>query len=170
MQAPGITRRRRIQAQECAGSGAPARTLFIGIEGGSAEARVAASKTLAAAMRASNRFDQVSNGESDAWAGIGTWMFERRYLLSPAVTPEHFKPDGLREAIDETLSLLGTPAGNAIKPLLDSDPTGETQRIAETMIPETRIAVARMAPPCGLMVACMAGAANLGVDRVTSRR
>lgn len=116
-------------------SGAPARTLFIGIEGGSAEARAAASKTLAAAMRASNRFDQVSNGENDAWAGIGTWMFERRYLLSPAVTPERFTPAGLRDAIDETVSLLGTPAGNAIKPLLDSDPTGETQRIAETMIP-----------------------------------
>lgn len=116
-------------------SGAPARTLFIGIEGGKAEARAAASKTLAKAMRDSGRFDQVSNGENDAWAGIGTWMFERRYLLSPAVAPEHFSADGLRDAIADSLSLLGTPAGTAIKPLLDQDPTGEVQRIAESMIP-----------------------------------
>ena len=37
--------------------------------------------------------------------------------------------------IGETLSLLGTPAGNALKPLLERDPTGETQRIAESLIP-----------------------------------
>ncbi len=116
-------------------SGTPARTLMIGIDGGSAEQRAAASRTLAGAMRASGLFEQVNNGENDAWAGIGTWLFERRYLLSPASTPEHYRADGLREAIDETLSLLGTPAGNAIKPLLTTDPTGETQRIAEAMIP-----------------------------------
>jgi predicted exporter len=116
-------------------SGAPARTLFIGIAGGSADARVAASKQLAAAMRASGRFDQVSNGENDGWADIGRWMFERRYQLSPAVAPERFTAAGLRDAIGETLSLLGTPAGSAIKPLLEKDPTGEVQRIAESMIP-----------------------------------
>ncbi len=116
-------------------SGTPARTLFIGIEGGTAEARVAASKALAAAMRAGGRFDTVSNGENDAWADVGRWMFERRYLLSPAVTPEHFSAAGLREAIGDTLSLLGTPAGNAVKPLLAQDPTGEVQRIAEALIP-----------------------------------
>ena len=116
-------------------SGAPARTLFIGIEGGDAAQRVAASKQLAAKLREGGRFDQVSNGENDAWAGVGRWMVERRYLLSPAVTPERFTPAGLREGIDETLSLLGTPAGTALKPLLDQDPTGEVQRIAESMIP-----------------------------------
>ncbi|KPF50951.1 transporter [beta proteobacterium AAP121] len=116
-------------------SGAPARTLFIGIEGGDTAQRVAASKQLAAKMRAGGRFDQVSNGENDAWAGVGRWMVERRYLLSPAVTPERFTTEGLREGIAETLSLLGTPAGTALKPLLDQDPTGEVQRIAESMIP-----------------------------------
>ena len=49
-------------------SGAPARLLFIGIEGGDAPARVAASKQLAAALRASGLFEQVSNGDNDAWA------------------------------------------------------------------------------------------------------
>ena len=115
--------------------GAPARTLFIGIEGGSAAQRATASRQLAAALRASGHFEQVSNGENDAWAGVGTWMFERRYLLSPAVTPERFTAAGLREGIDDTLSMLGTPGGNALKGLLAQDPTGEVQRIAESMIP-----------------------------------
>lgn len=116
-------------------SGVPARTLFIGIEGADAPARSAASRQLAAALRSSGRFDQVSNGENDAWAGVGRWMVERRYLLSPAVTPERFTAEGLREGINETLSLLGTPAGTALQPLLEQDPTGEVQRIAESMIP-----------------------------------
>jgi predicted exporter len=116
-------------------SGVAARTLFIGIDGGSAEQRAAASRSLATALRASGRFEQVQNGEGDGFAAVGTWLFEHRYQLSPAVDAAHFTPGGLREAIDETLSLLGTPAGNAIKPLLERDPTGETQRIGESLIP-----------------------------------
>lgn len=147
-------------------SGVPARTLFIGIEGGDAQARSAASRQLAASLRRSGRFDQVSNGENDAWAGIGRWMVDRRYLLSPAVTPEHFTAAGLREGINETLSLLGTPAGTALKPLLEQDPTGEVQRIAESMIPvksprtEDGVWVSREAggtPPRAVMLAIIRG-------------
>lgn len=147
-------------------SGVPARTLFIGIEGADSEARAAASKQLAAALRSSARFDQVSNGENDAWVGVGRWMVERRYLLSPAVAPERFTADGLREGINETLSLLGTPAGTALKPLLEQDPTGEVQRIAESMIPvksprtDDGVWVSREAngtPPRAVMLAIIRG-------------
>ena len=117
-------------------SGVASRTLMAGIEGGvDAEQRAAVSRAMAAQMRASKLFEQVQNGDAGDWSAAGTWLFERRYQLSPAVTPEHFTAVGLRDAIDETLSLLGTPAGNAIKPLLERDPTGETQRIAEGLIP-----------------------------------
>lgn len=116
-------------------SGLPARTLMLGIDGGTPEQRGAASRALGQKLRASGLFEQVQNGDQSAWQDIGTWVFERRYLLSPAVTPERFTPAGLADAIDESLSLLGTPAGNALKPLLERDPTGETQRIAESMIP-----------------------------------
>jgi predicted exporter len=61
-------------------------------------------------------------------------VFEHRYLLSPAVDARRFSAEGLREAIDDTLSLLGTPAGTLVKPLLDRDPTGEAQRIAESAL------------------------------------
>ncbi len=118
-------------------SGTVARTLLIGIDGGDAAARAQASRGLAQAMRASGLFEQVNNGETDAWAATGTWLFDHRYLLSPAVNAAHFTPDGLKSAINETLSLLGTPLGNSLKPLLDRDPTGETQRIAEGLIPSS---------------------------------
>jgi predicted exporter len=118
-------------------SGAAARALFIGIEGGDATQRADASRTLAAALRASGLFEQVQNGAQDGWQATGEWLFAHRYLLSPAIVPGHFSAAGLRDAIGETLSLLGTPAGSAIKPLLERDPTGETQRIAETLIPSS---------------------------------
>jgi predicted exporter len=116
-------------------SGLVARTLLIGIEGGDGAARATASRQLAAAMRTSGRFEQVQNGETNDWASVGQWLFEQRYLLSPAVDAQRFTAAGLRDGIADSVSLLGTPAGQLIKPLLDRDPTGETQRIGEALIP-----------------------------------
>ena len=112
-------------------SGAPARTLLLAIEGGSAAQRGAVSLALADHLRRGGLFEQVQNGDRAAWAAVGEWVLRHRYVLSPAVDGARFSAEGLREAIDETLSLLGTPAGVALKPLLERDPTGETRRIAE---------------------------------------
>jgi predicted exporter len=117
-------------------SGVASRSLLIGIEGGAdAQQRANVSRALAKDLRASGLFEQVQNGERESWQAAGAWLVEHRYQLSPAVTPERFTVAGLRDAFDETLSLLGTPAGAAVKPLLARDPTGETQRFAETLIP-----------------------------------
>jgi predicted exporter len=116
-------------------SGVPARTLLIGIDGADAATRAQASRALGAALRGSGLFEQVQNGEAQGWAEVGTWLFEHRYQLSPAVDAQRFTAAGLREGVNDTLSLLGTPLGNAIKPLFERDPTGETQRIAEALIP-----------------------------------
>ena len=116
-------------------SGLPARTLLVAVEGGDAKARADASRALAKALRASGLFEQVQNGETDSFAAIGEFLVQNRYALSPAVNADRFTAAGLREGIADTLSLLGTPAGNAIKPLLERDPTGETVRIAETLLP-----------------------------------
>jgi predicted exporter len=115
-------------------SGVAARTLLIGIRGGDAAQRAAASRGLAERLRADAAFEQVLNGDFTAFAATGRWVFEHRYLLSPAVDARRFSAEGLREAIDDTLSLLGTPAGALVKPLLDRDPTGEAQRIAEIAV------------------------------------
>jgi predicted exporter len=148
-------------------SGLPSRTLLMGVTGGTEKTRAQASRELAQALRASGRFDQVNNGDQDGWAGFGSWLFDHRYAISPAVTPERFTADGLRQAIAEAVSLLGTPAGNALKPLINRDPSGEAQRIAESLIParspRTRegVWVGRTAERAVLMATIRAAGADL---------
>jgi predicted exporter len=118
-------------------SGLPARTLLVALDGGTPPERAEASRALATALRASGLFEQVQNGQSEGFELAGRFLFDHRYQLSPAVDAQRFTAAGLRDGIAETLSLLGTPAGGAIKPLLDRDPTGETARIAEALIPSS---------------------------------
>lgn len=155
-------------------SGIAARTLILGITGGDAPARAEASRRLGAALRKGGDFDQVNNGERVGWeadadgqGGAGEWLVQHRYHLSPAVTPERFSVAGLRDAVDETLSLLGTPAGALVKPLLARDPTGETQRIVEALIPSggprsvDGVWVSRTEPRAVLLLQTRASGADL---------
>ena len=154
-------------------SGATSRLLVIGIEGGAggdeaaAAARAVASRRLAAALRASGAFAAVHNGENAAWADAGRFLFEHRYAISPAVDAERFTAAGLREAIDATVSLLGTPAGSLLKPILFRDPTGETLRIAEALTParapriDHGVWVSRQAPRAVLVATTVANGADI---------
>ncbi len=116
-------------------TGVAARLVLIGIEGGTREARIDASKKLADALRQSHSFEAVHNGDNSQFEATGKFLFEHRYLLSPAVDADRFTPEGLRAGIDESTSLLGTPAGGMIKNVILRDPTGETVRMAEGMLP-----------------------------------
>ncbi|MEO8309638.1 MAG: MMPL family transporter [Caldimonas sp.] len=156
-------------------SGATSRLFVIGIEGGApgagddaaAAARAEASRTLAAALRASGAFAAIHNGENAAWADAGRFLFEHRYALSPAVDSQRFSAAGLRDAIDATVSLLGTPAGSLLKPILFRDPTGETLRIAETLTParapkiDRGVWVSRSAPRAVLIATTAADGADI---------
>ena len=116
-------------------NGIAARLVLFGIEGGTAAQRGAASLKYAKALRASGVFDAVHNGDNSGFEATGQFLFAHRYLLSPAVDAQRFSVDGLRAAIDDTTALLGTPAGATIKPIILRDPTGETVRMAESMLP-----------------------------------
>ena len=116
-------------------TGIGARLVLIGIEGGTPEARSGASRQLAQALRQSGLFEAVHNGDNAQFEATGKFLFEHRYLLSPAVDAQRFTAEGLRSGIDDTLALLGTPAGAVVKPTLLRDPTGETVRMAESMLP-----------------------------------
>jgi predicted exporter len=116
-------------------SGAPSRLLFIGIAGGDAPSRAEASRALARTLRGGGLFEQVQNGEREAFARVGQWLFEHRYALSPAVDAERFTEAGLREALADLVSQLGTPGGAALRELLPRDPSGEMLRIGEALIP-----------------------------------
>ncbi|MEJ8848159.1 transporter [Variovorax rhizosphaerae] len=158
-------------------AGVASRTLLIGVEGGKdAAQRADVSRALGKAMRASGLFDQVQNGDTSEWEASGTFVFDHRYQLSPEVTPDRFTVEGLRNAIDDTLSLLGTPAGNLVKPLLERDPTGETRRIAEGLLPATSprtdhgVWASRDAPRAMLLAGTRASGGDLDAQAVVIAR
>ena len=105
--------------------GPASRLILIGVEGADGATRSRLSKDLAARLRADPRFTSVQNGEAQALDADRRLLEAHRYLLSPSVTPERFTSEGLRGAIEETLSLLASPLGPLVKPLVPSDPTGE---------------------------------------------
>jgi predicted exporter len=157
-------------------SGVASRTLMLGIEGGSVEQRAAVSRAVGKDMRESKLFDLVQNGDVSDWSEAGAWVLQHRYQLSPGVTPGQFTAEGLRDAINDTLSALGTPAGNAIKPLLDRDPTGETQRIAMELVPasaprsEDGVWMSRTAPRALMISTTRAAGSDLDAQAVAIAR
>ena len=105
--------------------GLASRLILVGIEGADAPARARLSKQTAERLRADPAFVTVNNGEAVNLERDQAFLFEHRYLLSPAVTPQRFETAGLRAAIAETIDLLASPAGLLVKSMLPRDPTGE---------------------------------------------
>ncbi|MFI4914672.1 MAG: MMPL family transporter, partial [Steroidobacterales bacterium] len=103
--------------------GLASRLLLIGIEAGEAGAPL--SKELARRLRLDRQFVAVNNGEATQSERDRDFLFAHRYLLSSAVTPQHFSVEGLRAAVEEQLALLSSPAGLLAKSLVTRDPTGE---------------------------------------------
>jgi predicted exporter len=111
--------------------GLVSRLILVAVEGGDTASRAAASGAMAGQLRGDKRFTTVSNGESGGMQRDQAFLFEHRYLLSPAVTPARFSVEGLRAALGETLDLLASPAGLLTKSLLPRDPTGEIPLLLE---------------------------------------
>ncbi len=109
--------------------GIAARLLLVGIEGADEAALAAASRALAARLRASPGIAAVANGADGLPRRDRDVLFEHRYLLSPAVDAARFEAAGLRAALEGTLERLASPAGTIVRPLLARDPTGELAAI-----------------------------------------
>ncbi len=107
------------------------RLILIGIEGGTPDALSAASKQLAQQLRNEKQFSLVNNGDENSLAKDQSFLLENRYLLSSAVTPEHFTPGGLHAELENSLQLLGSPAGFMVKQLIPRDPSGELLHLLE---------------------------------------
>ncbi|WP_343547402.1 MMPL family transporter [Ralstonia sp.] len=105
--------------------GLVSRLILVGIEGDDAVTRATLSKQLAATLRADARFSAVNNGEPVSEARDRQFVFDHRYVLSPAVTPQRFSTEGLHAALGESLDLLSSSAGLVAKNMLPRDPTGE---------------------------------------------
>jgi predicted exporter len=114
------------------------RLLLIGIEGADATTRARTSRALAQRLRADSTFSMVNNGETPDAERDRRFLFDHRYALSPAVNPQRFSESGLRDAVQDSLDTLASPAGAALKNLLPADPTGETLFIVEQLLRSTQ--------------------------------
>jgi len=109
--------------------GVISRLIVVAIEGGDAATRADLSRSVAATLRRDARFVSVNNGEPVTQARDEQFVFEHRYALSPAVTPQRFSAQGLHQALSDSLDLLSSSAGLMSKALLPRDPTGEVAAI-----------------------------------------
>lgn len=118
--------------------GIASRLILVGIEGADANSRAALSKEIASSLRSNNAFVTVNNGEPVNTENDRRYLFNNRYVLSPAVTPEHFTEDGLRAAISDSIDQIASPAGLLFKSLLPHDPTGEMLQLLDQMNADSR--------------------------------
>ena len=105
--------------------GVVSRLLMLAIDGGTPSQRAALSRHLRSELAKTEDFVSVQNGEAGSQDADRSFLFQHRYLLSSAVTPERFSVTGLQSAIANSVDLLASPAGMMLKPLLPRDPTGE---------------------------------------------
>ena len=105
--------------------GVVSRLILVAVERAPPAALAAASRDMAAKLRSDDRFTLVANGEAAALTRERDLLWQYRYLLSPAVTAEHFTAPALRRALDADLSMLGSDLGVLVKRMLQADPTGE---------------------------------------------
>jgi len=113
--------------------GLASRLILVGIEGADAPTRAKLSRQIAQRLRADRTFVSVNNGEPVNTERDRIFLFDHRYLLSPAVTPERFSVDGLHAALSDSIDLLASPTGLLVKSLLPRDPTGEMVQLLEQL-------------------------------------
>lgn len=116
------------------GEGAGSRLLLVAIGGAPPEVLARLSKGLVGALRKDSRFDNVANGDFDL-ASIPPALRPYRYLLSPTLDDATFDAGTLRAALQDRVEDLTTPAASLLKPLVASDPTLETLKLAERWAP-----------------------------------
>ncbi|PKO91406.1 MAG: hypothetical protein CVU16_08025 [Betaproteobacteria bacterium HGW-Betaproteobacteria-10] len=118
--------------------GAVARLLMLAIAGGEPEERAALSRDLRGRLVKMPEFVSVQNGEASSQDADRAFLFEHRYLLSPAVTAQRFSTEGLQAAIGRSIDRLASSAGMLLKPLLPRDPTGELFELLTSLNPGTQ--------------------------------
>jgi predicted exporter len=113
--------------------GVASQLIIVALEGADSATRARLSTAMAVRLRSDANFTSISNGAPIGEDRDRAVLFDNRYVLSDAVTPERFTVAGLSTAIQESLDLLSSAAGLLAKPLLLQDPTGEMVHIVEQM-------------------------------------
>lgn len=118
--------------------GLASRLILVAIEGADAGTRGRLSRQMAERLRADAAFVSVGNGEAVNDERDRAFLFDNRYLLSPAVTPSRFSEAGLHTALSDSIDLLASPAGLLVKSLLPRDPTGEMVQLVDQLASGSR--------------------------------
>jgi len=117
------------------GEGPGSRLLLLELTGAAPEILAERSQAIAAALRADPRFVLVANGGDDGLDAIPERLRPYRYLLSPTLDGARYDAAFLGDALQARVQDLGSPAAGMLEPLLPSDPTLETLRVAEALQP-----------------------------------
>lgn len=117
------------------GEGPGSRLLLMSLSGADAETLAAQSQRIAQTLAAEDHFSLVANGGEQALDAIPERLRPYRYLLSNTLDAQPLDEAYLRAELDARVQDLGSPAAALIEPLLPSDPTLETLRIAEALQP-----------------------------------
>ncbi|MGD9942718.1 MAG: MMPL family transporter [Burkholderiaceae bacterium] len=112
-------------------SGVMSRIMLAGVTDLPPERQAEFSRDFATRLRGEPAFSLVNNGDLAALQADQKLLFERRYLLSPAVATPHFETPALRESLQRAIDELASSQGAWLKHLVPSDPTGELLRILE---------------------------------------
>ena len=116
------------------GEGPGSRLLLIGLSGDDPQALATQSQALRRRLATSPLFALVANGDVGLDA-IPARLRPYRYLLSDTLETQPLDAAHLREALDARVEDLGSPAASLVEPLIPSDPTLETLKLAESWQP-----------------------------------
>jgi predicted exporter len=122
------------------GEGPGSRLLLVALSGESPETLAAQSQALRARLLSTRvgvdvPFKLVANGSDLGLDAIPQRLRPYRYLLSPTLDTQRFDAGFLRGELDARVQDLGSPAAAMIEPLLPSDPTLETLKLAQAWQP-----------------------------------
>ncbi|WGF86687.1 MMPL family transporter [Marinivivus vitaminiproducens] len=120
-------------------TGTAANLLIAGIEGADAPELVRLSDSVAEAARQSGRFALVQNGRDTFGGPEQDFLFENRYLLSPAVTEQAFTEASLRDALAGLLRQLQSSAAPLVQQFGFADPIGAFLALAQAWQGDSRV-------------------------------
>ena len=117
------------------GEGPGSRLLLMSIAGADPATLAVQSQALRQALSARSEFALVANGGDASLDAIPERLRPYRYLLTDSFDKQALDAAFLSEELDARVQDLGSPAAALIEPLLPSDPTLETLKLAESWQP-----------------------------------
>ena len=115
--------------------GVASRLILIGIDGGTLEQRLSASRQMRQGLLKQSQFKRVENGTVDSLQ-IDPLLFKYRYLLSDVEGA--FTADALKQALESRLQELTAPYPSPFKQYLPQDPTAAYPALLKQWLPPSR--------------------------------